>query len=258
MSLPLNVQTGLRAFRHCLKGHLLYLIASCCGIMPSRSFWMVLEMVRNIPWQLKSETEINGRTKYSNRRAGKIEQSVAICGSVHRKRREWWTLILNHGTNPFLPENGYAWPKFWGWKTRINGRCGLCSSHRSDFAQRLAWHQISRCRCPTGPVQFVFVGSSSKGKAGNQERIASSSSMWSIEEVPYARWAKEEWPPGRPDPGLPDLIYRRTVHQQQQSQKQFLNSIPDRVQVKPILFVGSWLTYYHRNMGLNIGLLCVT
>ena len=36
---------------------------------------------------------------------------------------------------------------------------------------------------------------------------------------------------------LPDLIYRRTVYQQQQNQKQFLNSIPDRVQVKPVMFV---------------------
>ena len=32
-------------------------------------------------------------------------------------------------------------------------------------------------------------------------------------------------------------MYRRKVHQQQQSQEQFLNSIPDRVQVKPVLFV---------------------
>ena len=35
---------------------------------------------------------------------------------------------------------------------------------------------------------------------------------------------------------LSDLTYRRTVYQQRQNQKQFLNSIPDRVQVKPVLF----------------------
>ena len=41
----------------------------------------------------------------------------------------------------------------------------------------------------------------------------------------------------RPDPDLPDLTYRCKVHQQRQSQKQFLNSILHRVQVKPALFV---------------------
>ncbi len=41
----------------------------------------------------------------------------------------------------------------------------------------------------------------------------------------------------RPDPYFLDLKYRRTVHQQRQNQKQFLNSIPDRVQVKSMLFV---------------------
>ena len=45
-NLPLIVQNkGFRALRHCLKGHLLYLIPSCCGIVPSRNFRMVLEMV---------------------------------------------------------------------------------------------------------------------------------------------------------------------------------------------------------------------
>ena len=33
------------------------------------------------------------------------------------------------------------------------------------------------------------------------------------------------------------MTYRRIVHQRQQNQKQFLNSIPHRVQVKPVLFV---------------------
>src|SRR5258706_14674358 len=79
---------GLLAFRRCLKGHPLYLIASCCGIIPSRSFWMVLEMVRNIPWRLESATKTNGRTEHSNRRAGKTERSIASCGGVHCKRRE--------------------------------------------------------------------------------------------------------------------------------------------------------------------------
>jgi len=32
-----------------LEGHLLYLNVSCCGIVRSRSFWMVLEIVR-IQW----------------------------------------------------------------------------------------------------------------------------------------------------------------------------------------------------------------
>ena len=48
---------------------------------------------------------------------------------------------------------------------------------------------------------------------------------------------KGDRPPDRPDPDLPDLRYRRIVLQQQQLQEQFLNSIQDRVQVKPALFV---------------------
>ena len=46
--LPLIVQKGFQAFRHYLKRHLRYLIPNCCGIVPLRGFWMVLEMVRNI------------------------------------------------------------------------------------------------------------------------------------------------------------------------------------------------------------------
>ena len=49
---------------------------------------MVLEMVRNFPGRLRLGTKINGRTEHSNRRAGKIERSVAIRGGVYRKRRE--------------------------------------------------------------------------------------------------------------------------------------------------------------------------
>src|SRR5258706_15623121 len=112
MNLPLIVPKGLRAFRRCLKGHLPYPIASCCGIVPSRRFWMVLEMVRKIPERLRSETKINGRTEHSNRRAGKIERSIESRGNVHCKRRACRTLILTPDTNPFPPENGFSRPKF--------------------------------------------------------------------------------------------------------------------------------------------------
>jgi hypothetical protein len=47
--LPLIVWVVLQALRYCLKKHLLYLNVSCCGIVRSRSFWMVLEKVR-IQW----------------------------------------------------------------------------------------------------------------------------------------------------------------------------------------------------------------
>ena len=40
------------------------------------------------PWQLRSETKIDGRTARSNRRAGKVERSYASCGNVDRQRRE--------------------------------------------------------------------------------------------------------------------------------------------------------------------------
>ena len=93
MNLPLIVQKGLQAFRCCLKEHLLYLIMMfCCGMVPLRSFWMVLKMVRNIPGQLRSETKINGRAEHSNRGAGKIERSIASHGSAHCKCCKWWDL----------------------------------------------------------------------------------------------------------------------------------------------------------------------
>jgi len=34
-----------------------------------------------------------------------------------------------------------------------------------------------------------------------------------------------------------DLAYRRTIHQQWKSREEFLNSIPDRIQVKPVPLV---------------------
>jgi len=42
----LIVQKGFQAFRHCLKGHPLYLNVNSCGILRSRSFWKVLKKVR--------------------------------------------------------------------------------------------------------------------------------------------------------------------------------------------------------------------
>ena len=83
----LIVQKGFRAFRRCLKGYL-HLIPSCHGIVLSRSFWVVLEMVRKIPGQLKSETKISGRTARSNRRAGKIERADGSHGNVDCQRSE--------------------------------------------------------------------------------------------------------------------------------------------------------------------------
>ena len=44
---------------------------------------MVLEMVRNIPQLLRSETKIDRRTEHSNRRTGKIESTIASRGNVH-------------------------------------------------------------------------------------------------------------------------------------------------------------------------------
>ena len=64
-----------------------------------------------------------------------------------------------------------------------------------------------------------------------------SQSIQSIHGVQQTRWTKKEWPPDWPNPDFPELKYRRIVHQKRQSRNQFLNSIPDRVQVKPILFV---------------------
>ena len=49
MDLPLITQKGFRAFRRCSKGRLFYMTPSCYGIVPSRSFWVELEMVRDIP-----------------------------------------------------------------------------------------------------------------------------------------------------------------------------------------------------------------
>jgi hypothetical protein len=48
-----DFQKGFQAFRRCLKGLLLYLNVSCCGIVQSRNFWMVLEKVRISWWAIE-------------------------------------------------------------------------------------------------------------------------------------------------------------------------------------------------------------
>ena len=48
---------------------------------------------------------------------------------------------------------------------------------------------------------------------------------------------------------MPDLKYRRIVHQQRQSQEQFFNSIPDRVQVKLKLFVWALIDLQSQEYG---------
>jgi len=48
---------------------------------------------------------------------------------------------------------------------------------------------------------------------------------------------KSDVPTSQSDAAFPDLAYRRTVHQQQKSREEFLNSIPDRIQVNPVPFV---------------------
>ena len=48
---------------------------------------------------------------------------------------------------------------------------------------------------------------------------------------------------------MPDLTYRRVVYQQRQSQEQFLNSISDRVQVKPMLFVRGFIDLQSQEYG---------
>jgi len=52
-NLALIVQKGFQAFRHCLKGHLLYLRVRCCGTARLRSFWMALETVRIQWWAIE-------------------------------------------------------------------------------------------------------------------------------------------------------------------------------------------------------------
>ena len=97
-----------------------------------------------------------------------------------------------------------------------------------------------------------------EGKSGKQKRVKAQEAM-----EKYCRYGepRKSDHQTRPNPDLPDLQYRRIVHLKRQSQNLFLNSIPDRVQVRIILFAycssGSWLTCNHRNMGPNIGLLCV-
>ena len=48
---------------------------------------------------------------------------------------------------------------------------------------------------------------------------------------------------------MPDLRYRHVVYQQRQSQEQFLNSISDRVQVKPMLFVRVFIDLQSQEYG---------
>ena len=83
-NLELIVEKVLQAFRRCSKGYLLYLNASCCGTVRSRSFWMVLERVRVQSWAIGIGTEINGRTARSDRRAGNTKRSNTSCENFHR------------------------------------------------------------------------------------------------------------------------------------------------------------------------------
>ena len=73
-----------------------------------------------------------------------------------------------------------------------------------------------------------------EGKTGKRKIVKAQEALERYHKQGEPRKSSHQ---NRPNPDLPDLQYRRIVHQRRQSQKRFLNSIPDRVQVKPILFV---------------------
>ena len=103
-NLPLIVEnTEFQALRRCLKGHLFFLIPSCCGIVPSRNFWMALEMVWNIlameAWdrKLKSLAELHSWIEELQRLKDQMEAvEMLIANAVSDE-----SLILNCDTDPF-------------------------------------------------------------------------------------------------------------------------------------------------------------
>ena len=59
---------------------------------------------------------------------------------------------------------------------------------------------------------------------------------------------KEKGPPDQPSEHMSDSNYRRTVHQHEKNRETFLNSIPDRVQVRIVstfwISMNLWLQEY--------------
>jgi len=98
------------------------------------------------------------------------------------------------------------------------------------------WHDIKSVEAK----KTILPGLLSSGRAQNEKR---ENEKRLKERKAFEKYHKQGEPrksiylPDRPNGDLPDLAYRRIVHQQQQTRGQFLNSLPHRVQVKPVLFV---------------------
>jgi len=100
------------------------------------------------------------------------------------------------------------------------------------------WHDIKLVEAKKAILpSLLSSGRAQKEKRENEKRLK--------EREAFEKYHNQGEPrectclPDRPNGDLPDLAYRRIVHQQQRNREQFLNSIPHRVQVKPALFSGS-------------------
>ena len=68
---------------------------------------MVLEMVRTIPWRLRSGTNITAELNTRIEELERLKDQLQALGASIASAVSNGTSILNHDTNPFLPEKGY-------------------------------------------------------------------------------------------------------------------------------------------------------
>ena len=73
---------------------------------------MVLKMVRNIPLQLRSKTEATAELQARMEELERLKDQMQAVEITIAKAVSDATLILNHDTNPFPPENVYSYPEF--------------------------------------------------------------------------------------------------------------------------------------------------
>ena len=150
------------------------------------------------------------------------------------------TLILNHNTNliPFYQEMHIRDLNFEFEK--LESTEGVDSCNAATVTLHTDWLHIKSVNVNVQKsLSDLF---SSKEKQENKKVLKAQEAAQEALEA-FGKYYEQGEPrksdhqTGRPDAYLPDLIYRRTVHQQRKSRESFLNSIPARVQVKPMLFI---------------------
>jgi len=118
----------------------------------------------------------------------------------------------------------------------LESAASVSSAQAATATSHTDWHHIKSVEVKKTNIPSLL----SSGRAQNEKR---ENEKRRKEREAFEKYHNQGEPrkstclPERPNGDLPDLAYRRIVLQQQQNRGQFLNSIPHRVQVKPVLFV---------------------